>query len=132
MYTYICIYNIYIYTYIYIYIYVFIYMINQPFRSLRAHQHSSDQRKILKDHSVQTTARVVSLAYCLWLPFLIDRVLNLTKSDSSNRFAANIYSIVFCKIFLFSDVLFFESPYRKMFARAVLKRTKEKLWQHKR
>ena len=30
----------------------------QLFRSLRAHQHSSDQMKILKDHSAQTTARI--------------------------------------------------------------------------
>ena len=50
----------------------------QPFRSLRAHQHSSDQMKILKDQSAQTTARVVSVAYRLWLSFSINRVLNLT------------------------------------------------------
>ena len=42
----------------------------QLFRCLRAHQYSSDQMKILKDQSAQTTARVVSVAYCLWLPFL--------------------------------------------------------------
>ena len=30
------------------------------FCSLRAHQYSSDQIKILKGHSAQTTARVVS------------------------------------------------------------------------
>ena len=47
----------------------------QPFRSLRAHQYSSDQMKILKDQSAQTTARVVSIAYRLWLPFLINRVI---------------------------------------------------------
>ena len=58
-------------------------------------QHSSDQRKILKEQSAQTTARVASIAYHLWLPFLIDRALNLTKlrsviydqSVDSSRFA---------------------------------------------
>ena len=35
---------------------------------------------------------------------------DLEKSDSSNRFVANIYLIVLCKISLFSDVLFFELP----------------------
>ena len=51
-------------------------------RFLRAHQYSSDQMKILKDQSAQTTARVVSVAYRLWRPFLINRVLNLTKLRS--------------------------------------------------
>ena len=49
----------------------------------------------LKDQSAQTTARVVSVAYRLWLPFLINRVLNLTmlrsviydQSVDSSRFA---------------------------------------------
>ena len=49
----------------------------------------------LKDQSTQTTARVVSVAYRLWLPFLINRVLNLTmlrsviydQSVDSSRFA---------------------------------------------
>ena len=50
--------------------------------SLRAQQYSSDQKKILKDQTAQTTASVVSLAYCLGLPFLINRVLNLTKLRS--------------------------------------------------
>ena len=50
----------------------------QPFHSLRAHQHSSDQMKILKEQSAQTTARVVSAVYRFWLPFLIGGVLNLT------------------------------------------------------
>ena len=67
----------------------------QPFRSLRAHQHSSNQIKILKDQSAQTTATVVSVVYRLWLPFLINRVLNLTmlrsviydQSVDSSRFA---------------------------------------------
>ena len=52
------------------------------FRSLRAHQYSSNQKKILKGQSAQTTARVVSVAYRLWLPVLINRVLNLTKLRS--------------------------------------------------
>ena len=49
---------------------------------MRAHQYSSDQKEILNDQSAQTTARVASVAYRLWLPFLINRVLNLTKSRS--------------------------------------------------
>ena len=36
----------------------------------------------MKPQSDQTTARVVNLASCLWLPFLINRVLNLTMSWS--------------------------------------------------
>ena len=54
----------------------------QLFRSLRAHQYSSDQKKILKDQSAQTTTGVVNVAYRLWLPFLINRVLHLTKLRS--------------------------------------------------
>ena len=53
IYMYIC---IYIYIYIYIYItYICIRSIcgQQPFRSLRAHQHSSDQMKVMKDQSAQ-------------------------------------------------------------------------------
>ena len=45
--------------YIYIYIYIRSICRQQLFRSLRAHQYSSDQKKILKDQSAQTTARVV-------------------------------------------------------------------------
>ena len=67
-----------IHLYIYIHLYIQSICAQQPFRSLRAHQHSSDQIKILKDQSAQTTARIVSVAYRLWLPFLINRVLNLT------------------------------------------------------
>ena len=36
----------------------------QLFWSLRRHQHSSDQRKILKNQGTQTTARVASIVYC--------------------------------------------------------------------
>ena len=51
--------------------------------------------KILKDRSAQTATRAVGLAYRLWLPFSINRVLNLTKlrsviydqSADSSRFA---------------------------------------------
>ena len=38
--------------------------------------------KILKDQSAQTTTRAVGIAYCLWLPFSMNRVLNLTKLRS--------------------------------------------------
>ena len=68
--------------YIYIYIYIRSICRQQLFPSLRAHQYSSDQMKILKDQSAQTTARVVSVVYRLWLPFLINRMLNLTKLRS--------------------------------------------------
>ena len=44
--------------------------------------YSSDQIKILKDQCAQTTARVVSVAYRLRLPFLINKALNLTKLKS--------------------------------------------------
>ena len=54
----------------------------QLFRSLRAHQRSSDQLKILKDQTAQTTIRAVGAGYRLWLPFSINRVLNLTKLRS--------------------------------------------------
>ena len=39
----------------------------QLFRSLRAHQCSSDQMKILKDQSAHTTTRAVGVAFHLWL-----------------------------------------------------------------
>ena len=43
----------------------------QLFSSLRAYQDSSDQKKTQKDQNAQTTARVVSVGYRLWLPFFI-------------------------------------------------------------
>ena len=52
--------DIYIYIYIYIY-YIRSICIQQLFCSLRAHQYTSDKKKILKDQSDQTTARVVSI-----------------------------------------------------------------------
>ena len=72
---------------VYIYIYIYTYMRSicgqQLFRTLRAHQRSSDQMKIFKGQSAQTTTtRVVGVAYCLWLPFSVNRVLNLTKLRS--------------------------------------------------
>ena len=67
---------------VYIYVYTRSICRQQLFRSLRAHQYSSDQNKILKDQSAQTSARIVSVAYRLWLPFLINRMLNLTKLSS--------------------------------------------------
>ena len=50
--------------------------------------------KILKYRSVQTTARVVSVGYRLWQPFLINKVLSLTKLRSvilyiPSRFSMN-------------------------------------------
>ena len=73
----------------------------QLFRSLRAHQRSSNQMKILKDQSAQATTRTVGIAYRLWLPFKIDSIafrsgantqhgsrkliLNLTGSESHTQ-----------------------------------------------
>ena len=78
---------IYIYIYIYIYnIYIYIYTRSicrqQLFRCLGAHQYSSDQMNIRKYQNAQTTAVVVGVGNRLWLPFLIYRVLNLTKLRS--------------------------------------------------
>ena len=78
------------YIYIYIHIYIYTYTHDQSvdsscFCSLGAHQYSSDQKKTLKDQSAQTTARVVRVTYRLWLPFLINRVLNLTKLRSVTK-----------------------------------------------
>ena len=47
-----------------------------------AYQCSLDQKKIFKDQSAHTTARAVSFAYRLWLPFMINGVINLTKLRS--------------------------------------------------
>ena len=76
-----CIYIVYMVYVSYIYIYIYNQSIcrQQLFHSLRPDQYSSDQKKILKDQSAQTAARVVSVAYHLWLPFLINRALNLIK-----------------------------------------------------
>ena len=52
------------------------------------------------------------LYICIYIHTHIKRACSFDhqKSESSNRFAAIIYLIVLCKILLFSDVLFFESP----------------------
>ena len=50
---------------------------------MRAHEYSSDQIKILKDKSAETTAGVVSVLYRLWLPLLINGVLILLKLMSA-------------------------------------------------
>ena len=50
-----------------------------------AHHHSSDQKNILKEQSDETTVSVVSIAYGLWLPFFINRVVNLRKKVSLIR-----------------------------------------------
>ena len=84
----------------------------QLFHSLRAHQYSSDQMKILKDQSAQTTARVVvSVAYCLWLPFLINRVLNLTIPHPRNGVILYIYchSALICVPILYLWLLLVET-----------------------
>ena len=60
--------------------YVYIYML---FYSLRAHQYSSDQKKILKDQSAQTTATVVSVAYIyIYYIFFTKKVLNIIYNRS--------------------------------------------------
>ena len=55
----------------------------QPFRSLRAHQYSSDQMKILKDQSAQTTARVVSVAYRFYIMSSINALLAIILNKAS-------------------------------------------------
>ena len=52
------------------------------FHSLRALSRNSGQMKILKDPIAQTTTKPMGIAYCLWLPFAIRRVLNLIKLKS--------------------------------------------------
>ena len=47
------------------YIYIQSICKQQFFCCLRAQQYSSDQKKILKDQSAQTTGRVVSIALCV-------------------------------------------------------------------
>ena len=54
----------------------------QLYCSLRAHQSNSDQMKSLKYQSAQTTIRAVGIAYFLWPPFPINRVLNFAKIRS--------------------------------------------------
>ena len=70
--------------------------------SVSGHFSSSDM-KILKDQSAQTTARVVSVAYCLWLPFLINRVLNLTILHPRN--GVILYILPLCT-YLSSNFIF--------------------------
>ena len=85
----------------FIYLYIRSICRQQLFPSLRAHQCSSDQKKILKDESAQTTARVVSVAYRLWLSFLINRVLNLTKLRSIIYAYIYIYIYIYISIYLY-------------------------------
>ena len=64
--------------------------------------------KILKDQSAQTATRAVGLAYRLWLPFSINRVLNLTKLRSVIYIYIYIYiyniSLIFCTSFTLKAV----------------------------
>ena len=70
--------HIYIYIYaLYIYIYIYLYQINLRTAAVSLFESSS-----AKDQSAQTTTRAVGIAYRLWLPFSINRVLNLTKLRS--------------------------------------------------
>ena len=43
----------------------------QPFRSLRAHQHSSDQIKILKEKSAKNTTGAVSYCFLCFTDWLV-------------------------------------------------------------
>ena len=54
----------------------------QLFHSLWAHEHRSDQKRILKNQKSQTIPSVVTIAYRLWLHLSIKGVLNLTKLSS--------------------------------------------------
>ena len=51
----------------------------QLLRFLRDHQYSSDQKKILKDQSAQTTARVVSVDLLLVATLLDQQSAQLNK-----------------------------------------------------
>ena len=61
--------------YIYIYIYIGSICRQQLFRSLTAHQYSSDQMKILKDQSAQTSARVMRVAYYIYIYYIYKTII---------------------------------------------------------
>ena len=42
----------------------------------------------MKDQSAQTAARLVSIAYCLWLAFFINRVLKLKVKEHKKHVMA--------------------------------------------
>ena len=99
----VCVYiYVYIYTYIYIYIYTCIYIYIYIY--------------------IYTYIYIYMYIY-IYIYINVCRCAcrcDLEKSDSSKRrFVAIIYLIVLCKIFHFSDVLYFESPSRNMFAREI-------------
>ena len=71
----------------------------QLFRSLTARQGSSDQVKILKYQIAQTTTRVVGVAYRLFLPFSINRVLiyiymSVTKTSNEDEDTYLLFFII--------------------------------------
>ena len=72
------------------YIYITSICRQQLFRSLRVHQYSSDQKKILKDPSAYTNARVMRVTYRLWIPILINRVINRVLKLRSGIFDQSI------------------------------------------
>ena len=82
----------YIYVYVsrYVYIYTRLICRQEPFRSLRVHQYSSDQKKILKDQSAYTNARVMRVTYRLWIPILINRVTDRVLKLRSGIFDQSI------------------------------------------
>ena len=59
---------------------------------------SSDQLKILKDQGAQTTTRAV--AYRLWLPFSVNRVLNLRKL----RRVIALYIYIYIYIYIYMHI----------------------------
>ena len=70
----------------------------QLFCSLRAHQHSSNQMKILKDQSAQTTARVVSVA-CYIVCYTWKLWKHETESSINN--SCHIYPICIIYIYIY-------------------------------
>ena len=93
MYLYLSIYisiSIYLYLYIsistYIYIYIYIYQINLHTAAFSLLESSSAQLRSNEDFEgpecSQTTTIAVGIAYRLWLPSSINRMLNLTKLRS--------------------------------------------------
>ena len=52
---------------------------------MRAHQYCSDQKKIVEEQSAQISTRVVVVAYRLWLPLLINRVLRVLSITNADK-----------------------------------------------
>ena len=72
----------------------------RKFRSFRAHQCSSHQMQILKNHDAHTT-RALGIAYRLWLPFSINTVFNLTKLKNITHTHTHIHTHTHTHIYIY-------------------------------